>query len=258
MRKIMCYAWVWCVFVAGTATVLPGQTPVLPPFPVAPDTAGPAAPAPVPMPSAEGTAAPTQGHEPVPAPTADVPAGATDAPISAGPPMAVSRGPLRNYRAAYCTGVKPLGACVCEHVCTQVHNGIVAQLALYNYDFNDPAIGDPAKLSPYGLRRLNAIGTLVRAGACSAVMIERTMGNPALDSARQMNVSLAMGETGLSPQVVIADTPAGLSGAESLLIYRNQLRQTAAEGTTLPRQTSSGTGTGSGGGSLPGTQGTSQ
>ena len=149
--------------------------------------------------------------------------------------------------------------CRLAQICTQVRNGIAAQMVLYHYDFNDPAVGDPSKLSPYGLRRLGEIVKLLQAGNACPVMIEQTIGSPALDTARQMHVVTALGEASLVPQVVIADTAAGLRGDEALSIHQSLLRQTAEGGATFIRQTSSGTGGSSSGGSpSAGGQGISQ
>ena len=57
----------------------------------------------------------------------------------------------------------------------QVTNGVAAQMMLYDYDFNDPAVGDPTKLSPYGLRRLSQMEKWLRAGYACPVMIDRLL-----------------------------------------------------------------------------------
>ncbi|MEI8372310.1 MAG: hypothetical protein WCJ35_05660 [Planctomycetota bacterium] len=150
--------------------------------------------------------------------------------------------PCLEHSLAQAAAIRPLGASVRAHICYQVNNGIAAQMVLYHYDFNDPAVGNPAKLSPYGLRRLSEIAKWIQAGNVCPVMIEHTLGSPALDTARQMHVATVLGELSLAPQVVIADTPAGLRGDEALLIHQNLLQQTSAGGTTFARQSISGTG----------------
>ena len=148
-----------------------------------------------------------------------------------------------------------MGACAAPRVCTQVRNGIAAQMVLYHYDFNDPDVGDPSKLTPYGLRHLGQIEKLLQGGNACPVMIEQTIGSPALDAARQVHVVTVLGESNLAPQVVIADTPAGLRGDEALFVHLNLLQQTRSGGATFVRQPTGATGSS---GQAAGGSGTSQ
>jgi hypothetical protein len=110
-------------------------------------------------------------------------------------------------------------------------------MVLYDYDFYDPAIGDPTKLSPYGMRHLGAIERMLRTGCACPVMVERTISSDRIDLARQMNVVTALGESGLAPQVVITDSIVGLSGADALMANESLLQQTKVGGAPLPVHT---------------------
>jgi hypothetical protein len=154
-----------------------------------------------------------------------------------------------DYFHANCYGIRPLGACVAQHLSTQVTNGVAAQMMLYNYDFNDPAVGDPTKLSPYGLRRLGQMEKWMQAGYACPVMIEENLATPALDTARQMHVIAVLGEAGLAPQVAIADAGSGLSGTEALLVHVSRLQQFSQGGPSFGHQSAAATGSNGGGNS---------
>jgi hypothetical protein len=160
-----------------------------------------------------------------------------------------------NYYHANCYGVRPLGASVAQCLSTQVNNGVAAQMVLYNYDFNDPAVGDPSKLSPYGLRHLGQMERWLRAGYAAPVLIEQNLGTPALDNARQMHVITVLGESGLAPQVAVADAGSGLSGSEALLVHVSRLQQFSQGSPNFSHQSAAATGSNGGGNSaLQGTQ----
>ena len=261
MRKITCYVWGCCVLLAGVSAVAADQDTSLPPAPLPPNAVVAANPAnnrdPIPEPDAKLSVQSVDTSAP-----AASSSGPSNATVMAAPCPCEDSRHRCEYCHANCIGVKPLGACVAQHICAQVSNGVAAQMVLYKYDFNDPAIGDPAKLSPYGLRRLNQIARWLRAGNMYPVNIEPTIGSPALDAARQMHVITVLGESGLTPQVVVSDTMPGLLGAEALLVHVDRLQKFATGGAVYNRQTTDNTGTGSsgggGGGSSSGGQGNVQ
>jgi hypothetical protein len=247
----------------GTGTILPPAP--MPPSPAAsvpspsnhdeipvPDAL--AVPASPPVYGQDGTAPPSSSPAPQPS---------SLAPLVAAPCGHLTKAPRdcppQSYCHASCYGIRPLGQCAAAAVCAQVGNGIAAQMVLYNYDFNDPAIGDPAKLSFYGMRRVNEIARMLRCGNCNVVTIEQMPGSPALDTARQMQVIAAFGEAGLAPQVAVGDTDTGMLGAEALLAHGTRLQQFAAGGPGFKGQSSGSSGaSGNGGGSSSSGQGSSQ
>ena len=230
-------------------------------------------PPPPPLPGSETVAPMPPSRDPIPVPDTNlaVPGAegnsAATTVVTSNGATAVSAAPCQaceedghhcracDYYHASCYGIKPLGACVAQHLCVQVSNGVAAQMMLYNYDFNDPIVGDPTKLSPYGLRHLGQMERWLRAGYTCPVLIEQNLGSATLDNARQMSVITSLGEAGLAPQVAVGDGGSGLSGTESLLIHVSRLQQFAHGGPASQGTSSSGSGSGSSGGSNSSLQG---
>ena len=124
----------------------------------------------------------------------------------------------------------------------QIANGLAAQLALYEYDFVDPAVVKPgdavsaARLTQRGEFQLRTIADKLQL-VHSPVIVQPT-GDRALDAARLdfvvarlqslvpfpvLEESVVLGVPNLRP----------LDGVESLILYNNLLKQTSAGGGVL-------------------------
>jgi hypothetical protein len=111
------------------------------------------------------------------------------------------------------------------------NNGADARLVLYEYDF----VEGGRQLTPRGQHQLAKIAALLPI-THGPVVIE-PMCSPPLAEARRMEVLnlLAHGPAPISPdRVVVGSAHAvGLSGTESILVYRNLLLQTQSRGLLL-------------------------
>lgn len=130
---------------------------------------------------------------------------------------------------------RPFGASVSAHVRTQITNGMVARMVLYQYDFYDSTFNDPSQLNPHGRKRLHEIVAMSHCHLGRAV-IEPAEEDPELDSARRDHVVKLLQEWGEEvPEqwVVVADPKIpGLCGEEAVEIYENLLRQTSMRGSS--------------------------
>jgi hypothetical protein len=194
-----------------------------------------------------------QKFEPLPpAPLVESSAGATPAAATGvGPPPADNMIGIRYAQASFCpsyprcdgpkhhrgyagpcTGV-PFGAAVYAHMSTQVHNGLVDQLVLYQYDFVDRAGALAEMLNPRGRQRLGEMAPLLPVFYSHPLVIEAS-GNRELDEARRRRVIEALADLNVvvSPEMVVVGLPRtpGLDGVESRIIYQNLLRQTSSQG----------------------------
>lgn len=140
---------------------------------------------------------------------------------------------------------EPLGASVYAHLHTQVVNGMVDRLVLYQHDFQDPAVGAGSRLNLHGERRLADLARMMQQQSVFPLVIQRSPENPKLDAARRAHVLAKLrGMQGGIPDdwVVVGDpAPPGLSGIEALEIYENLLRQTQQGGHTLSNMSGGGT-----------------
>lgn len=136
---------------------------------------------------------------------------------------------------------------------TQVHNGLVRQLALYNYDFLPLDTGDGAELKPRGLHEIARIAQQAQMlqDPYAVVTIEPT-GDLDLDAARRTVVFDELARFGApvgADQVVTANAAAiGRDGIEARHADEYQLEQVKAGGANLSTELGGSDGGSSGGG----------
>jgi hypothetical protein len=134
-----------------------------------------------------------------------------------------------------------LGQFLYAHGKTQVANGDAARMTLYRYDFEEGREG----LNLRGRDQLAKIETMLPQNFFP-VVIERTPDAPALAESRRRQVLnlLARGPFPVPPERVMIGVPmpAGLSGVEAEIIYRNLLTQTQNAGVSTGSTTGGPTG----------------
>jgi hypothetical protein len=128
---------------------------------------------------------------------------------------------------------EPFGSTVNCLLGAQVENGLVSQLALYQYDFGDPVLGDnPAQLSPEGRRQLAKMAEVIDHSPWPIIV--ETANDSALDEARRRYVISELGRltrnTVADQRVVVDVIPNQLRGVEAEIFYHGLLKQTEAGG----------------------------
>jgi len=123
-----------------------------------------------------------------------------------------------------------LGASAHAAACVHVYNGIAARMVFYHYDFNDPAIGDPAQLNYFGQKKLDEIVRRLPPEIGCPVVVESTRGNPQLDACRQACVATTLQRMNMPLAVVVGDPPRGFRFDDAMLIHESLLQQTRTGG----------------------------
>jgi hypothetical protein len=141
----------------------------------------------------------------------------------------------------------PLGSSVRASLTTQIANGMIARMVLYDYDFGDGKRIGPSQLNAHGQRRLKELARLMQTSRVHPLVVEQTPADPRLDASRRTSVLKALGALapGVPEDWVVTGTAesVGLSGEEALEIQENLLRQTKEAATA---SSSAGAGMGSG------------
>jgi hypothetical protein len=123
----------------------------------------------------------------------------------------------------------PLGEAVYAHARTQAANGLAARMVFYHYDFVDGT----SQLNVRGRDKLAMVAATLPT-TFFPVVVERTPKEPGLDDARRsaLLAQLAQGSFPVpAERVVIGPSIAnGMTGAEAILIYGNQLQNLASGG----------------------------
>ena len=119
-------------------------------------------------------------------------------------------------------GETPFGALVHAHMKTQVCNGLLASMVLYQYDFCDVASCDAFKLNPHGEKRLLELSDRMLSCNLHPLVIERTLGNPRIDQSRRDYILklLREAEIAIPDEWIVIGAPAtrGMSGERALKV----------------------------------------
>ena len=158
---------------------------------------------------------------------------------------------VRTHRCQCKGSERPFGTIVREYCDTQILNGRIRSMTLYQYDFYAGTLGEPANLKARGRRELVRIAQ-THNDTGLPIHIETT--NPELDEQRRQTVVSELESLGFVVDMnsVLVGPPAwsDLSGEEMEILNQNLDRQTrsAAQQRLGVRITNSGGGGGGGGG----------
>lgn len=143
------------------------------------------------------------------------------------------------YPSEFCE--RPFGSFVQASLDTQVANGRMVRMALYDYDFVDSDARGISRLTPRGKIQLRKITKLL-AEMPAPIVVQRTPGNPIRDAARKQAVMTALAEMSVPVgphELVVADPRAlGMGGDQEAVIYQVLLEELLLQGRGFPQNRS--------------------